>query len=123
MKGAGDNTRRHHPSERGRMDEELEKTRRERDDAQTECAELRLQRSSSLETKLVESLMGSCEIREFIDSVGTAIFGLDAEGRIDVWNRQSQSLYGITKLQAMGMLFVDLLGRQSANSQVCDVPL
>eukprot|EP00960_Hanusia_phi_P015406 454468-Hanusia_phi.AAC.1 len=100
------------------MDEELEKTRRERDDAQTECAELRLQRSCLLETQIVESLMGSCEIREFIDSVGTAIFGLNAQGRIDVWNRQAQSLFGVTKHEAMGMLFVDLLDHRALNYQV-----
>ncbi|MDQ2666115.1 MAG: PAS domain S-box protein [Gemmatimonadota bacterium] len=45
--------------------------------------------------------------RSLVETAGSAIVGLDAEGRVFEWNREAESLFGIKRETALGKSYVD----------------
>jgi PAS domain S-box-containing protein len=45
--------------------------------------------------------------RSLVETAGSAIVGLDADGRIFEWNREAESLYGIPRGDALGKSYID----------------
>lgn len=45
--------------------------------------------------------------RSLVETAGSAIVGLDASGRVFEWNREAESLYGITRADALGKSYVE----------------
>jgi PAS domain S-box-containing protein len=45
--------------------------------------------------------------RSLVETAGSAIVGLDADGRVFEWNREAESLYGIDRVDALGKSYVE----------------
>ena len=45
---------------------------------------------------------GHALFRSLVDTAGSAIVGLDLEGRVFEWNREAEALFGVTRAEALG---------------------
>jgi PAS domain S-box-containing protein len=45
--------------------------------------------------------------RSLVDTAGSAIVGLDRDGRVFEWNREAEALYGILRADAIGCLYAE----------------
>jgi len=45
--------------------------------------------------------------RSVVETAGSAIVGLDREGRVFEWNREAETLYGVSRDEAMGQLYAE----------------
>ena len=45
--------------------------------------------------------------RSLVDTAGSAIVGLDSDGRVFEWNREAESLYGVSRTDAVGRNYAD----------------
>ena len=67
--------------------------------AQAEASEMQnqelLEQAEALER-------GQALFRSLVDTAGSAIVGLDMDGRIFEWNRESEQLFGVTRGEALG---------------------
>ena len=72
--------------------------------AQAEALELQnqelLQQADALER-------GQALFRSLVDTAGSAIVGLDLEGRVFEWNRESEALFGVSRADAVGQIYAD----------------
>ena len=50
---------------------------------------------------------GQALFRSLVDTAGSAIVGLDMQGVVFEWNRESESLYGVTRDEAIGRNYAD----------------
>jgi PAS domain S-box-containing protein len=50
---------------------------------------------------------GQALFRSLVDTAGSAIVGLDLEGRVFEWNRESEALFGVRREDAIGRLYAD----------------
>ena len=49
---------------------------------------------------------GEALFRSVVETAGSAIVGLDREGRVFEWNREAETLYGVSRDEAMGQPYV-----------------
>ncbi len=72
--------------------------------AQAEALELQnqelLQQADALER-------GQALFRSLVDTAGSAIVGLDLDGRVFEWNRESETLFGVSRADAIGRIYAD----------------
>ena len=50
---------------------------------------------------------GQALFRSLVDTAGSAIVGLDLEGRVFEWNRESEALFGVNRTDAIGQMYAD----------------
>ena len=50
---------------------------------------------------------GEALFRSVVETAGSAIVGLDREGRVFEWNREAEALYGVPRDEAIGQHYVD----------------
>ncbi len=50
---------------------------------------------------------GQALFRSLVDTAGSAIVGLDLEGRVFEWNRESEALFGVSRADAVGQIYAD----------------
>ena len=50
---------------------------------------------------------GESLFRSVVETAGSAIVGLDREGRVFEWNREAETLFGVSRDEAMGKPYVD----------------
>jgi PAS domain S-box-containing protein len=50
---------------------------------------------------------GQALFRSLVDTAGSAIVGLDRDGRVFEWNRESEALFGVSRADAIGRLYAD----------------
>jgi PAS domain S-box-containing protein len=72
--------------------------------AQAEALELQnqelVQQADALER-------GQALFRSLVDTAGSAIVGLDLDGRVFEWNRESEALFGVRRADAIGRLYAE----------------
>lgn len=50
---------------------------------------------------------GQALFRSLVDTAGSAIVGLDSEGRVFEWNREAETLFGVSRADAIGRVYAD----------------
>ena len=50
---------------------------------------------------------GQALFRSLVDTAGSAIVGLDLDGRVFEWNRESETLFGVARAAAIGRVYAD----------------
>jgi PAS domain S-box-containing protein len=50
---------------------------------------------------------GQALYRSLVDTAGSAIVGLDLDGRVFEWNRESEALFGVSRADAIGRIYAD----------------
>ncbi|NUS47165.1 MAG: PAS domain S-box protein [Gemmatimonadaceae bacterium] len=50
---------------------------------------------------------GQALFRSLVDTAGSAIVGLDLEGRVFEWNREAEALFGVTRADAIGRPYAE----------------
>ncbi len=50
---------------------------------------------------------GEALFRSVVETAGSAIVGLDREGKVFEWNREAEALYGVSRDEAIGQHYVD----------------
>jgi PAS domain S-box-containing protein len=50
---------------------------------------------------------GQALFRSLVDTAGSAIIGLDLDGRVFEWNRESEALFGVSRADAIGRDYAD----------------
>lgn len=50
---------------------------------------------------------GEALFRSVVETAGSAIVGLDREGRVFEWNREAETLYGVSRDEAMGQPYLE----------------
>jgi PAS domain S-box-containing protein len=50
---------------------------------------------------------GQALFRSLVDTAGNAIVGLDLDGRVFEWNREAETLFGVTRADAIGRLYAE----------------
>ena len=50
---------------------------------------------------------GQALFRSLVETAGSAIVGLDLEGRVFEWNRESEALFGVRRADAIGRIYAD----------------
>jgi PAS domain S-box-containing protein len=50
---------------------------------------------------------GQALFRSLVDTAGSAIVGLDLDGRVFEWNREAETLFGVSRTDAIGRIYAD----------------
>ena len=50
---------------------------------------------------------GQALFRSLVDTAGSAIVGLDLDGRVFEWNRESETLFGVSRAEAIGRVYAE----------------
>ncbi len=50
---------------------------------------------------------GQALFRSLVDTAGSAIVGLDLDGRVFEWNRESETLFGVSRADAIGRVYAE----------------
>jgi PAS domain S-box-containing protein len=50
---------------------------------------------------------GQALFRSLVDTAGSAIVGLDLDGRVFEWNRESEALFGVSRADAIGCVYAE----------------
>ena len=50
---------------------------------------------------------GEALFRSLVDTAGSAIVGLDLDGRVFEWNRESETLFGVSRADALGRVYAE----------------
>jgi PAS domain S-box-containing protein len=50
---------------------------------------------------------GEALFRSLVDTAGSAIVGLDIEGKVFEWNREAETLFGVPRAEAIGQAYAD----------------
>ena len=50
---------------------------------------------------------GEALFRSLVDTAGSAIVGLDLDGRVFEWNRESETLFGVSRAEAIGRVYAE----------------
>ena len=50
---------------------------------------------------------GSALFRSLVETAGSAIIGLDLEGKVFEWNREAETLFGVPRVEAIGRLYAE----------------
>jgi PAS domain S-box-containing protein len=50
---------------------------------------------------------GQALFRSLVDTAGSAIVGLDLDGRVFEWNREAEALFGVTRADAIGRVYAE----------------
>jgi PAS domain S-box-containing protein len=61
---------------------------------------------------------GQALFRSLVETAGSAIVGLDSDGRVFEWNREAELLYGITRSNAIGRLYADEFVTKDVQAQM-----
>jgi PAS domain S-box-containing protein len=78
------------------------------------AAEERIAQGEALELQNHELIVqadalrrGEALFRSVVETAGSAIVGLDREGRVFEWNREAETLYGVTRDEAIGQPYIE----------------
>lgn len=82
----------------------LDRRAHEERTAQAEALELQ-NRELLLQAEALER--GEALFRSVVETAGSAIVGLDREGRVFEWNREAETLYGVSRDEAIGQPYVN----------------
>jgi PAS domain S-box-containing protein len=82
----------------------LDRRAREERAAQAEALELQ---NRELKSQAEALARGEALFRSVVETAGSAIVGLDRDGRVFEWNREAETLYGVARDEAMGRLYAE----------------
>jgi PAS domain S-box-containing protein len=64
---------------------------------------------------LEEKIRELSENKTFLENLGLPVFAVDLSGKITLWNKASQELFGFSEFQAIGKYFIRLIGITEQN--------
>lgn len=64
---------------------------------------------------LEEKIRELSENKTFLENLGLPVFAIDLSGKITLWNKASQELFGFSEFQAIGKYFIRLIGITEQN--------